>query len=755
MSGFVIIYSYTLITIHLMKISKFILAALLVGIGMCAQAQQIGGTVFEMRAGKKITLPGANIYWEGTQTGTSTDGDGAFILKRLSGHDQLVIRFIGFEPTIITVQKDKDFYEIELNEMRVLETVTIAAVAPGTHISRVNPIYTQNITGEELCKAACCNLAESFETNPSVDVNYGDAVTGAKQIQLLGLSGTYVQLMTENYPNFHGLAQAYGLGYIPGSWMEAIQVSKGNSSVVNGYEALTGQINVEYKKPKASEIVYVNGLVNSAGKMEANANASHILNEKWSTMVMAHIEDLSQENDHNDDGFLDSPYLQQQNYMNRWDYKNGATTARIGFKYLKENREGGQVDFDPEAPTFAARGFGIDIETERFEGFAKIGHTFKDKNESSFGFINSFSSHEQNSFYGQNQYDGKQLSFYSNFIFSSQMGSENHKYATGVSFKYDDFVETLNDKQMNTTEIVPGAFFQYTYNNQNNLVVLAGIRADHHSDFGAFVTPRIHAKYDITENTKLRGSIGKGCRSAHAIADNSYLLASAKTIVLEDELKMEEAINMGLSLTQYFSLFGRELTLSGEVYRTSFQNQVIVDMDSDMSMIQFYNLDGESYSNNYQLETKYELLAGWSATAAIRYSDVKMTINDELREKPLINRYKGLFTTSYTTPLKKWQFDFTSQFNGGGRIPSTEGSPVAYQRAEKFDPYTIINAQITKYFRKWDIYLGVENLTDFTQSNPIIAADDPSSTYFDATKIWGPIHGRKFYLGFRYSIERD
>ncbi len=344
----------------------------------------------------------------------------------------------------------------------------------------------------------------------------------------------------------------------------------------------------------------------------------------------------------------------------------------------------------------------------------------------------------------------------SNFLFDSQIGNENHKYTVGFSFKHDVFNEILlnplTNRDLSKTETVPGAYLQYTYNNQSKLVVLAGIRADYHNKYGAFVTPRIHAKYDLLENTKLRASIGKGYRTANVIADNSYLLASAKEFDIASNLEMEEALNIGVNLTQYFNLFGRELSISGEFYRTDFQNQVVVDMDTDFSKVMFYNLQGESFANNYQIETTYEILKGWTATAAMRYSDVQMTINNELRKKPLINDYKGLITTSYSTPLKKWQFDFTAQFNGGGRVPET---PVAYHREDSFDPYTIINAQVTKFFRTWEVYIGSENLTNFTQSNPIIAAANPTSSDFDATKIWGPVHGRKMYIGFRFAIDRE
>jgi len=720
---------------------------------------EISGIVKARENKKEVELVGANVYWLGTQEGTITDGTGKFTVPVNRSTRKLVVSYIGYKADTLAVSGNQ-FVEVML-EPEELNEVTVAGRKPGTHMSRVDPMTSVKITGEELCKAACCNLGESFETNASVDVSYSDAATGAKQIQMLGLSGNYVQMMTENMPNFRGLATPYGLGYIAGPWMESIQVSKGTASVLNGYEGLTGQINVEYKKPMNSEKFYLNLFGSSAGRAESNVNGSIRLNEKWSTAILAHYSEDLMSMDENNDGFRDEPVLKQANFINRWNYDNqNGFTSQFGIKVLDENRLGGQMDFEGEKPS--AKLYGINIDTRRYEGFAKAGYVFDD-DFTSLAMVASYSYHDQNSFYGLKRYDAKQSSVYANLIFQSYLGGVNSKFSTGASFQSDNFDEDLmlnfSDQgslvNYKRDEVVPGVFFQYTYSIPEKLTLIAGIRSDFHNNFGTFVTPRLHVKYNLSENWILRASAGKGYRTPNVLAENSFLLASSRSINIADNIDQEEAWNYGANITRYIHINGRELTLNAEYYRTDFINQLIVDADQSTDAVYFYNLNGDSYANNFQVEAKYELIKGLDMVAAWRINDVKMTINDELVDRPLRSRYKGLLNFSYTTPLKKWQFDFTTQFNGKGRVPSTVMNPQEYQRPEEFDPYQIMNGQITKYFRTWELYVGVENLANFTQSDPIIAGDDPFGQYFDSSLIWGPVMGRKIYFGLRFAIDRE
>jgi outer membrane receptor for ferrienterochelin and colicin len=738
-----------------MKIKIILLLFLVFPATTALFAQKIQGYVYELDDGQeKQPLPGANVFWSGKSGGTATDPNGFFELNRpASGHADLVISYIGYVNDTICLEHDQRKLEIVLNENTTLDEVEIAERAPGAHISRTDLIATQQITLGELKKAACCNLSESFETNASVDVNYSDAITGAKQIKLLGLSGKYSQMQTENIPNFRGLASSYGLSYVPGSWMESIQVSKGTSSVKNGYESITGQINVEYKKPENKEKLYVNLYANHAGRLEANINSSIRVSPKWNTAVFGHVSNQSTLIDHNNDNFLDDPVFTQVNLFNRWNYRSEKMEGMFGVKFLNEARKGGQVDYYSDEPG-AGELYGTEIKTNRLEAFSKTGF-FLQRPESSIGWINSYIYHDMNTFFGKNNYNGKQHHYYSNLMLQTYINNTAHTITTGVSYVFDYFDENLNDSAFSRSEHVPGAFAEYTWTIPEKFTLLAGIRGDYDNLHGFFVTPRVHFRYAITEKTVLRASAGRGSRSANVIAENLSLLTTARRFVIAEKLRLEQAWNYGVHLTQYFDIMGKEMSVNAEFYRTDFTNQVIIDKEQDIDHIMVYNLDGKSYANTYQVELKYELIPRMDVTAAFRYNDVKMTLSDELMREPLVNKYKGLFTVSYATNLRKWQFDVTAQFNGSARIPTTEGLPEEY-RMEEFSPvYTILNAQVTKFYKRWEIYLGGENLTNYTQHNPIIAADDPFGPYFDASNIWGPVSGVKIYAGVRFLLKHD
>ncbi|MCF8366311.1 MAG: TonB-dependent receptor [Bacteroidales bacterium] len=741
------------------------------------KSQTVSGKVFGLDgSNNKTALPGVNIYWAHNLEGTTSDIQGRFEIKFRSdtehpgeliqsdGHDEnshdshsahmLVFSFVGYEKDTIHVHENMKNIKVVLKTSKELEGIEVSARTAGAHISRIEPILTQHISSSELTKAACCNLSESFETNASVDVHYSDALTGAKQIQLLGLAGVYTQLMTENIPNYYGLANSFGLMYVPGTWMESIQVSKGAAAVVNGYESVTGQINVEYKKPDNSEVLYLNVFGDSYGRIEGNFNAATRLSEKWSTMIYGHTSGNSQKDDHNGDSFLDHPLYRQYNFFNRWRYVGEKFMTQFGFQYINEDRTGGQMDFNKNDERIITKPWGLNIKTDRAQVFWKSGFVFN-RPATSVGFINSYTYHKQNSFFGLRDYNALQNSYYGNLIFNSYIGNTKHAYSTGASYRYDNYDESLNDSTFNMMESVPGVFFQYTYTDPEKITFIAGIRADFHNIYGTFYTPRFHVKYNLSQKTIARASVGKGYRTAKVLAENATLLASSRQIVSTEKLQQEEAWNYGINLTHYFDIRGKDLTLSADFYRTDFQNQVVVDVDSDVSQIKIYNLNGLSYSNSFQVEASYELIERLDVVAAFRINDVKVTMNDELLQKPLVNKYKGLLTLSYATNLNKWQFDFTSQINGDGRLPNTSMNPVEYQRPEAYPAYTILNAQITKFFKTWSIYVGGENLMNYTQENPIVAPDDPFGPYFDASMVYGPVMGIKIYAGLRFALEGE
>jgi outer membrane receptor protein involved in Fe transport len=618
-----------------------------------------------------------------------------------------------------------------------LQNVTITSRRSGTRrmMGAVNGVM---INREELFKAACCNLGESFTTNPSVDVNYSDAATGAKQIKLLGLSGTYVQMLTENLPNFRGAAAPFSLDYVPGPWMNSIQVSKGSSSVRNGYESITGQIDIEYLKPDNDEGVTVNLYGGTLGRLEANADANVHLDDKLSTEVLAHYQDDFGHHDVNDDGFLDQPNVRQWNLQNRWKWKGAHYMFHGGLALVKEKREGGQTHHT--APDVHHL-YKIGVETDRYEGYMKHAFIIDPEKGTNIALMGNASMHLLEANYGEKHYSVNQKNAYAQLLFETNL-TEHHNLSTGLSLNYDYL--TRDDK-----ETTPGAYVQYTYNLNDKVVAMAGIRADHSSRYGTFVTPRFHLKLTPSEIVSLRLSAGKGYRTVHALAENNNLLASGRQLVVDD-LEQERAWNYGVSSSFYIPLFDKTLKLNAEYYHTHFSQQAVIDYDSNPNAILITNLDGKSYSNTVQIDATYPIVQGLELTAAWRWNDVKCTYGGELMEKPLTSRYKGLVTASYKTPLGLWQFDATLQLNGGGRMPT----PVNGLWDERFKAYEQVSAQITRWFRHFSVYIGGENLTGFRQKKTIINAEDPWSASFDPTMVWGPVHGRMFYAGVRINVGR-
>jgi hypothetical protein len=778
-----------------MQIKKIIFSGFLLSFLFCTIpgfTQVISGVVYEKQDNNmKSTLPGVTLQWIRSPKGAVTDNDGKFKLSMNGITDKrIVVRFLGYRQDTIKVESADTSLAIEMvQEKTTLPTVEIKEKQENSLISKLNARQTQVINIGELQRAACCNLAESFETNASVDVSYSDAVTGAKQIQLLGLSGIYSQIMTENIPLIRGMASTYGLNYIPGPWMESIQISKGTASVVNGYESTTGQINVEYKKPETAEKFYVNLYGNSNLRFEANVDGSVKLNDKLSTMLMVHVDEFANKIDLNHDGFMDLPKLQTYNIFNRWDYINpGKMVSKFGIKYLDETRDGGQMDFSKGSMNFDTTGisndtkkYGFGIRTKRLEGFWKNGFFIKNHPEASIGLILSGVNHEQTGFYGLNQYNGHERSLYANLIFNTSLKKNTHKIAAGFSYLLDDFRENFiqdsltylyqvnhgtTDRDlftlvgsenvnfnMNRTEFVAGAFFEYTLNLKEKFTLIAGLRGDYDKLWGFFATPRLHLRYKFNDKTSLRGSIGMGYRTANVLAENSALFISQRSFVFTEKLKQESALNFGLNFTKEFKLFHNKATFDIDAYRTSFFNQVVANTDSLPIAVFFSNLHGQSYANSIQAQLIVEPATRFSVTMAFRVNDVKVTENGILREKPFVNLYKGLVTLSYATKFEKWKFDLTGQLNGPARIPDSQKMPVKLQRTGHSPAYFQLLGQITKKFKFFDIYLGGENLTNFTQDNRIVEYWKPYHTHFDASMVWGPVVGMTVYGGIRFVIK--
>lgn len=747
-----------------MKTFYGLLISIIISFNFLVAQDKIEGMVMEANAeGKHIGLVGANVYWLNSPIGTITNEDGLFAIPYSKEYNKLVISFVGFQTDTLTINEPKMVHHW-LKPSNELDEVVLEQQREALEKTYFNSQNIVTINSAELLKAACCNLSESFETNPSIDVNFNDALTGTKQIEMLGLTSPYLLITQENIPMVRGASQTFGLTFTPGTWVESIQITKGAGSVVNGYESISGQINAELVKPLTDEPLFVNLYGNRNGRLELNTHFNKKLSEKWSAGLYFHTNRRDFEVDFNEDGFLDVPLANQINIMNRWQYQNPETgwVSFINFRYLTDDKQLGQEGFNPDEDRFATGIWGSEIDTRRFDSSVKLGYVFPDLPFQSMGFQASYSTHNQESYFGQNQYDIDHQSVYSNLIFNSIIGNTQHKFKTGLTLAVDDYNELVNNVRYARTDGSFGGFFEYSYTNLEKLSLTAGLRFDSHNRLGEFITPRLHVRYTPWERGSLRGSFGIGRRAPNFFAENQRLFGSSRRINLVDSggsiygLDPEKATNFGLSFLQGFDLFGRQADFTVDFYRTDFENQVVVDWENPRE-VTFTNLEGESYANNLQVELNVEPLERFKVRSAYKYYDVKTQYQTGLLQKPLLAQNRFFSNVEYVTEVNEngsqWKFDYTLQAVGEQRLPSTQGNPEPLQLEDFVDAYALMNAQATRVFSdSFEVYLGGENLTKVTQNRPILGANDPFGPTFDTTIVYAPIMGRMFYVGLRLKI---
>ena len=736
---------------------------------LTAFAQQFSkGTVVDEA---NLPLMGAEVYWNGTQIGVSTDDNGTFTLKRTENSNTLVISYIGYKTKTIKVTNSEALH-IQLEPQSALEEVVVTQKRANTMKSQWQVANLHTMSSGELLKAACCNLSESFSTNPSIDVNFSDAVTGNKQIKMLGLTSPYILMAEENIPAMRGASQAYGLSFVPGTWIESIQITKGAGSVINGYESISGQINYEIEKPINARPFFLNLYTSEDSRYELNAHSKVKLSDKWATSLLAHGNIRQRKSDHNHDGFIDNPIGNQINLLNRWQYSNAEKgwVSFLNLNYMKDERQAGQIDYNPLTDKGTTNAWGSEVNSERFTLSNKTGYVFPDTPYKSIGLQNSFQSHRQDSYFGLNSYDIHQKSWYGNLIYNSIIGNTQHKFATGLSGTYDDYNEQLTTSALagdfSRIDRSVGAFFEYTYDNSSNFSFVAGIRADSHNNLGNFITPRFHLRYNPWKEATFRLSAGRGKRAANVIAENQQLLASSRQlhIIGGDGGKLyglnpEIAWNYGASFLQAFKIWGKNAELSVDFYRTHFDNQVVVDLDHSPQQALFYNLDGKSFANSLQAEVSISPAKGLDFKAAYKYYDVQTQFTKGQLEKTLTPKHRWFANVAYETAdthenkHSQWKFDVTFNWLGEQRLPTTATNPLAYRLSDYAPSFATLNAQITRVFsKKFEVYVGGENITNYKQANGILAADAPFGAYFDSTMQYAPAFGQMYYAGMRFKL---
>ena len=718
--------------------------------------EQIKGKVLEIsNNGEIIPIIGANVYWEGTTIGTATDLSGRYSIQEAPSFPAtLSVSFAGYTlDGKEIIDNEYLFYmkpSIELKEVKVKGNVST------TKISTIDPINTQTISTGEIQKAACCNLSECFETNNTVDVSYSDGVSGIKKIQMLGLDGKYIQITSELIPLIRGIQRSYGLSYTPGSWIESIQIIPGSGSVVNGFESFTGQINLEYFKPEESDRLNLNIYANSEGKLENNLILTK-KNGNWRSNLFTHISYFDREIDyhgsHHDDSnqvgdkFLDMPRIKQFALLNRWKYYGSEKYRfQVNLRAILEERIAGQITTDENIIT----PYTVNIDNQIIQLYTKFGKIQGD--QKSIGSQTSFTLHNQEAKFGNNIYTGIQESFSINIIEQNQF-KDKHVLKYGASYFADRFTESFDGNiekpyhLKKRVDLVTGIFSEYQFNNQK-LNVVSGLRADYYNiQNKIYYLPRINMKYNPGDRTAIRFSSGRAFRISNVLTENMSFLASSRSIIIGDDLRPEVGWNYGINLSHCFYLLNKEGTLNLDIYKTIFEDQIVINIE-DQDELSFTNLNGKSFANIIQIGLDYNISKNLQIRLGYKKNKSISTFNRVEKQLPLQPEERAIINFSYKTISDKWHFDITANYIGRSRIPEINTI------ADNFSPpFSLFNSQITRKWDNLDVYIGGENLTNYTQPNPIIDVENPLGDDFDASLIWGPVMGRNIYVGIRYKIK--
>ena len=729
------------------------------------QSQQLlSGQIKIQEFESKTLIEGANLFWLNTSIGTISDKTGSFKIPMTPKSNQLVISYLGFKTDTLTITKPiRLFHTLLPDNNDALDEVTLTQRRKAIQKSYFESQNIIMVSSEELLKAACCNLSESFETNPSIDVNFADALTGTKQIKMLGLSSPYLLISEENIPMVRGASQIYGLTFTPGTWIQSIQITKGAGSVVNGFESIAGQINTEIQKPSSDAPIFINAYTSVNGRQEFNAHFNTKFNEKWSAGSYVHVNQRTQKFDKNADQFLDVPISKQINILNRWQYTD-ASKGWVGFaslRFLDDSKQTGSISFDPKVHKNTTSFWGSEIETKRLDASVKIGYVFPETTYKSFGFQSAYSNHDQDSYFGLRRYEIEHKSFFTNLLFNSIISNTKNKFKTGINFSFDEYNEQVDLIDYQRRDEVVGAFFEYSYDSLDKLSLTAGIRIDSHNRLGTFITPRLHVRYNPWERSVLRASIGSGRKVANIFAENQKLFGTNRLIQVRENggsvygLRPEKAWNYGLSFRQGFTLFEKLGDVTVDFYRTQFEDQVVVDWEQ-ASHIRFYNLEGSSYANSFQLEIDYVPFRNTALRLAYKNYQVKTTYGTQTLQKPLQPKQRFFANFEYRLENEEkgsqWKADWTYHFVGEQRLPSNSRDGVGFLSKS----YGLLNMQITRVFStQFEVYLGGENLGNYKQLNPIVGAENPFGTTFDTSLVYAPIFGKMFYAGLRFKLNNN
>jgi outer membrane receptor for ferrienterochelin and colicins len=727
------------------------------GMGLLVTSLLIAQVQGIVRAGGEPVV-GARVWWHGSGDGAITDTLGRFTLPEPQAYPAY-LRVEGEEDSLVIREKPVGPLEWNLPPRLTLSTQTITGTPPAQTLSSQNVQSVETWSRAALTSAPCCNLSEAFQGSAVVDVSLEGSAMGLRQLRLLGFEPAHSPLLVENKPLSWSVGRPWSAAFLPALWIDHLSLAKGIGSVLNGHDGPAGQIQVFYL-PETEEASSAIELFSRTTGEVLGAFRYYDTMGRWRKLWLGQGGGTPWESgflqDHSGDGFLDVPlYRQGQTHLKL--YRRPASGR------LVEWEVGGLYDYRRSGQLFISE----PAQVARMEGWAAFQTIWQVYASGRRGWVwrkgrgLSLLWHgrlwEQRSYPGLAEYAAKVPSGWVSLIYRQPIGDTRLLWNVGLSAYANDIVERLRDpvrldSSWRRLEGVPGVASELSWTPSVRWSVVLGVRADWHSYYGWQGVPRLHVRWAYTEGGALRLSAGRAWRVPDPIAENLPFLFSARAWHIEwpSWPPLESAWSSGFFWTQAVSLWGGTFRWQVDGLLSRIYNLSVLDIE-DPWQVRLYRGEKPAPYQTLFIEVQYAWQDQLRVSVSYKHQEVWWPLRGELRMRPLLPRDRFTFWVTANPLSRRWQVDLLAAYAGWLRVPSTAAWPEAYQRSTTGGFFWIVTPQLTYRLDQWEVQVAVENLLNYRQPAPVIAAEQPFGPYFDHSLIWGPIMGRMASIMLRYN----
>lgn len=712
---------------------------------------------------------------------TYTDQNGYFDISNISqGSHVIEVSYVGYKNYETTIEiSDSTVHNVTLAmDLTSMEEIVVTGNLKKTYISN-SPIKIEVVTLKQLntyLPSASATLVDNIKLINGVQEVVGCGVCYTNTISINGLPGQYTAVLIDGSPMYGNLASVYGLNGIPNMMIDRFEVIKGPSSTLYGSEAVAGVINIITKDPKKQPLLNLDLMTTTHGELFTNVAIAPKIG-KHVGYIGFNSANVGRWEDSNKDLFNDGVNLDRYALFTKWNFDraNGKTFSIAG-KYLYEDRRNGVKEFLDNRAYRKLRGsekiYGESIYTKRYEVFG----TYEfDVQGLKLDF--SASHHDQDSRYGDGKYNATQNIAFSNLVYNKPI--KKHDLIFGATARYNYYDDnTLATQEITkgdtlnkaSRQFIPGIFIQDEFKYNNHWTVLGGLRLDHYNAHGIIASPRVNVKYSLDDWTTARLNFGTGFRIVNLFTEDHAFISGQREVVITEKLNPEQSYNYSININRKYLALGGIGSIDIEGYYTYFTNKIIPDYDTPGKII-YKNLGGHSQtkgvsvsvSQNFQFPLSINIAGNLQSVTQTEPDDNGKMITTDIVHAP---QWSGVATLNYD--LKKWGvlLAYTASVTGTTALPEVydvdnSGTQMSTPRSTKSKPWSLHKFQATKTFKNnFTLYGGVSNLFNFVQrSSPLVGWNDPNanvgfSQYFDTSYAYAPNHGREFYLGVRWQMDR-